>query len=239
VRFSALFDILLKEIKSGGIKMEPSKGLEYLKKGKFEEAAKSLEAMIEADPKNPVHYINFGNLLSAVHEHEKAIHFFDRALSLNENAAAALYGAGIACYHLEQYSKAAKLFQEAIKCGLQDGDTHFMAGMSFVSLGENRLAFPYLMRAAELNSEDHEALFQFGLCQARTGDIQTALNTFEKVVKQHEKHTDAWYNLGVTLTYFDRDAEALQAFEKALAIQPDHYLAGNGKRNIENKKTNQ
>ncbi|ANX13033.1 hypothetical protein ABE41_013555 [Fictibacillus arsenicus] len=215
--------------------MEPSKGLEYLKKGKFEEAAKSLEAMIEADPQNPVHYINFGNLLSAVHEHEKAIHFFDKALSLDENAAAALYGTGIACYHLEQFTKAAKLFQEAIKGGLQDVDTYFMAGMSFVSLGENKLAFPYLMRATELNVNDNEALFQFGLCQGRIGDVKSALSTFEKVTERDEMHADAWYNLGVSLSFFDRNEEALDAFEKALDIQPDHYLAGNGKRNVENK----
>ncbi|ANC79417.1 hypothetical protein ABE65_014770 [Fictibacillus phosphorivorans] len=220
------------------MKMEPSKGLEYLQKGKFEEAAKSLESMIETDPENPVHYINFGNLLSAVHEHEKAIQFFDKALSLDENAVAAYYGAGIACYHLEEFSKSAKLFQEAIKGGLQDSDTHFMTGMSFVSLGEHKLAFPYLMRATELNDQDHESLFQFGLCQARTGDIQSASTTFEKVVKRDETHADAWYNLGVTYSYFDKNVEALKAFQKALDIQPDHYLAGNGKRNIESKNTN-
>jgi tetratricopeptide (TPR) repeat protein len=215
--------------------MEPSKGLDYLKKGKFEEAAKSLEEMIKADPQNPVHYINFGNLLSAVHEHEKAILFFDKALSLDENAAAALYGAGIACYHLEQFSKAAKLFQEAIKGGLGDGDTYFMAGMSLVSLGENRLAFPYLLRTTELNEKDDEALFQFGLCQGRIGNVKEALNTFKKVTEINQDHADAWYNLGVSYSFFDQDKEALDAFEKALAIQPQHYLAGNGKKNIENK----
>jgi tetratricopeptide (TPR) repeat protein len=219
--------------------MEPSKGLEYLKKGKFEEAARSLEAMIEADSQNPVHYINFGNLLSAVHEHEKAIQFFDKALSLDDKAVAALYGTGIACFHLELYKKAAQLFQEAIKGGLQDGDTYFMTGMSFVLLGENRLAFPYLMRATELNKEDDEALFQFGLCQAKTGDIKSALTTFKKVTSRNDKHADAWYNLGVSLSFFDRDDEALKAFETALIIQPEHYLAGNGKRNIENKNTKQ
>jgi tetratricopeptide (TPR) repeat protein len=91
----------------------------------------------------------------------------------------------------------------------------------------------------ELNKNDNEALFQFGLCQGRIGDVKSALNSFEKVTQQDEEHADAWYNLGVSLSFFDRDDEALAAFEKALVIQPDHYLAGNGKRNIENKNTKQ
>ena len=55
------------------------KGIECLQQGKFEEAIKYFNEAIEENPNDPVAYINFGNVLIAVNEREKAIRFFEKS----------------------------------------------------------------------------------------------------------------------------------------------------------------
>lgn len=53
-------------------------GIEYMQEGKYEEAAKCFAQAIEENPKEPIYYINFGNLLSAVGDPERAIAFLPK-----------------------------------------------------------------------------------------------------------------------------------------------------------------
>jgi tetratricopeptide (TPR) repeat protein len=70
------------------------KAIELLQQGKYEEAGKVISEAIEKEPNNPINYVNFGNLLSIVGEQEKAINFFKKAISLDNDIATAYYGAG-------------------------------------------------------------------------------------------------------------------------------------------------
>lgn len=48
----------------------------------------------------------------------------------------------------------------------------------------------------------------------------------------NDKHSDAYYNLGVIALYEEDLSGALDHFEKALEIQPEHVLAANAKKQI-------
>jgi tetratricopeptide (TPR) repeat protein len=52
-------------------------------------------------------------------------------------------------------------------------------------------------------------------------------------VELDELHADAYYNLGVAYGFMEDGKKALEMFEKALEVQPDHLLAGYGKKLIE------
>lgn len=58
-----------------------AQGIQYMQQGKYEEAVKCFHEAIEQQPNDPVGYINFGNVLAAVGEEEKAIRFFTRRLN--------------------------------------------------------------------------------------------------------------------------------------------------------------
>ena len=59
------------------------RGIEAMQNGNFEEAATFFSEAIEANPNDAVGYINFGNLLSAVNELEKALKFYEKALEFD------------------------------------------------------------------------------------------------------------------------------------------------------------
>ena len=94
-------------------------GIQYMQEGKYEEAAKIFNEAIEENPSEPVAYINFGNVLTAVGEYDKAIRFYQKALELDENAAAAYYSLGNLYYESEKLIEAKDMFEAAIRHGLE------------------------------------------------------------------------------------------------------------------------
>lgn len=211
-------------------------GIQYMQEGKWEEAAKSFAEAIEEHPEDPVAYINFGNVLTAVGDTERAMNFFDKAISLDENATAAYYSKGSVFYDNQSFDEARKMFELAMKKGLDNGDNFFMLGMSLAQLGSSKLALPYLQRSTELLEKDAEAHFQYGLCLAREAFIDEAIKALEQAISLDPEHADALYNLGVAYGYKENGDKALEMFNRALEIQPDHLLAGHGKKLIEGQE---
>lgn len=208
-------------------------GIQMMKEGNWEEAAKAFMEAIEADPADPVAYINFGNVLSAVGDAEKALKFFEKAIGLG-GGGSAYYSAGTLLFEKEQFDEAKNMFEQAMKNGLHTSDNYFMLGISLVNLEQPRLALPYLQRSVELNENDSEALFQYGLCLAQEDLLDEAMVQFEKCLEIDPDHSDAYYNLGVAYGYKENKDKAIEMFEKALQIQPDHLLAGYAKKLVEN-----
>jgi len=209
-------------------------GIQYMQEGKYEDAAKAFSEAIEENPKESIYYVNFGNLLSAVGETEKALKFYDKAIELDEKIAAAYYGAGTVYYNQGNYKQAKEKFELSVKNGLDNGDTYFMLGMTYLQIEQPRLALPYFQRAVEVAEEDVEARFQFALCLASLSMIDEAIKQFLIVTEKDPEHADAYYNLGVAYAGYKEDAKkALEMFDQALTIQPDHLLAGNGKKIVQ------
>jgi tetratricopeptide (TPR) repeat protein len=210
-------------------------GIEFMQQGKYEEAAKVFNEAIEENPNEPVAYINFGNVLTAVGETDKAVKFYKKAIELDENAAAAYYSLGNLYYESDSKLVEAKdMFEKAIRLGLDNSDAYFMLGLTLMALDQPKLAMPYLQRTVELSPEDVDARFQYALCLANAELYDELINQLNMVVEQDPGHADAYYNLGVAFAGYREDAKAAMVyFDKALEAQPDHMLAAHGKKLLE------
>ncbi|MBS4202800.1 tetratricopeptide repeat protein [Lederbergia citrea] len=209
-------------------------GIEYLQQGNYEKAIQMFTEAIEENPTDAVAYVNFANVLISVGEPQRAEQFLKRAIEIDEKASAAYYSYGNLYFNQEKYDEAASMFEKALAIGPESNDLYYMLGMCFVNLGRNELSLPYLQRSMELDESDIEARFQYALALARSGAYDGAIEQLEKVTLGAPDHADAFYNLGVAYAAHEEDAgKALACFEKALAIQPGHSLAGNGKKLME------
>ncbi|MBS4217054.1 tetratricopeptide repeat protein [Bacillus sp. FJAT-49711] len=209
-------------------------GIEFLQKGNVEKAIQMFTEAIEENPHDAVGYVNFANVLISVGELERAEQFLKRAIEIDEKASAAYYSYGNLYFNKERYDKAAGMFEKALAIGPETNDLQYMLGMCFVNLGRNELSLPYLQRSVELNDQDIEARFQYALSLARSEVYDEAIKQLETVIKEDSYHADAFYNLGVAyLAHHDDTEKSLHCFDKALDIQPNHALAGNGKKLVE------
>jgi len=207
--------------------------IEYMKEQKYEDAAVLLNEIIEENPGDPVGYINFGNLLLHMNDHMRAERFFEKALELDSKAATAYYGLGNSYFEQSNYRKAQGYFQKAIDAGLNEADVYYMLGLTLQKEEQDKLAIPFLLRATELDPENDEFLFQYGLSLAQSNHIPEAESAFKQVLGKNSAHTDAHYNLGVISLFHENPEQALKHFNKALEIQPEHLLAQNGKKKVE------
>ena len=80
------------------------------------ESDKTLFAdLIRKNPEEPVSYNNLGNKEDMVGNHEKAIEYYNKALSINDNYAEAFYNRGLSYYKLKDFDKAHTDFDKAIQ----------------------------------------------------------------------------------------------------------------------------
>ncbi|MFP7350896.1 tetratricopeptide repeat protein [Bacillus licheniformis] len=208
-------------------------GIDAMQKGDFEKAAEAFTKAIDENSGDPVPYINFANLLSAVGELDRALKFYDRAAALDEKAGAAYYGAGNVYVMKERYQEAKDMFEKAHRTGMENSDLYYMLGTTLVKLEQPKLAMPYLQRAAELNDADVEARFHYAMCLANEGMLDEAITEFSNVTERDPSHADAFYNLGVAYAFKEDRKTALDMLNKALDIQPDHMLSIRAKQLLE------
>ncbi|WP_342469115.1 tetratricopeptide repeat protein [Ureibacillus sp. FSL K6-3587] len=201
-------------------------GIKALQEKRYEDAVKAFTEAIEQNPEDPVGYINFGNVLAAMNEIERAERFFQKAITLDEKAATAYYGLANLYYNSECFLEAAKLYQKSIEYGIEGADSYYMLGKCFEKENQVKLALPYMQRAAELAPDDLQIRLSYGIILCKLEMFDLAKTELEYVLAQDEKNADAHYNLGVLYALSTDDAEkALHHLEQAFTIQPEHDQA--------------
>lgn len=201
-------------------------GIKALQEKRYEDAVKAFTEAIEKNPDDPIGYINFGNVLAAMNEIERAERFFQKALTLDEKAATAYYGLANLYYNSERYVEAAKLYQKSIECGIEGADSYYMLGKCFEKENQVKLALPYMQRAVELAPDDLQIRLSFGILLCKLEMFDMAEKELKFVLEKDEKNADAHYNLGVLYAVSTDDAKkALYHLEQAFTIQPEHEQA--------------
>lgn len=197
-------------------------GIEAFQEKRYEDAAKAFTEAIENNPNDVIGYVNFGNLLAAMNDIERAERFFQKAITIDETAATAYYGLANLYYNTERYIEAAKLYQKSIDHGIEGADAYYMLAKSFERDGKIKLALPFMQRAAELAPEDLQIRLSYGilLCSLEMFDI--AKQELQFVLKKDEKNADAHYNLGVLYAVSTEETDvAKYHLKQAFTLQPE------------------
>lgn len=85
--------------------------------------------------------------------------------------------------------------------------------------------FQTFVESIEPDQEEIHVLLQFAELALEGGDPQMALLRYEQIIERDERNADAWAGKGVALQQVELHKEALEAYDRALALKPDHELA--------------
>ncbi len=201
-------------------------GVKAIQEKRYEDAAKAFTQAIDENPEDPVGYINFGNLLASMDDIERAERFFQKALTLDENAATAYYGLANLYYNSERYLEAAKLYERSIRHGIEGADAYYMLGKSFEHEGEPKLGLPYMQRAAELAPDDLQIRLAYGILLCTLELFEQAEKELQYVIDKDWNNADAHYNLGVLFAVStERIDDAMYHLKQAFTLQPEFEQA--------------
>ncbi len=94
------------------------------------------------------------------------------------------------------------------------------------------LAYKYYKLAYELNPKDTRVLYDMAYCLEKQNRNKESKELYIRYLKDHPFSKEGWYNLGVTYTKLNEPRKALEAFDYALAIDPDFSSAIYNKAHI-------
>ena len=188
----------------------------------IDRASDAVTKVRELAPSTPEVEVTLGELRLRTGQSREAVAAFERALAVQPNSFDALLGLARACEANGDIARAEATYKRAVK--LQPsyfGGYSKLAGF-YYNHGRFREAAENFRRVTELTPDNAKAFANLGGVLMQLGRLDQALEVFRKSVALAP--TDlAWSNIGTLEYYEGHFTAAADAYEKALALQPDHY----------------
>ncbi|AQL56017.1 tetratricopeptide repeat protein [Abyssicoccus albus] len=193
---------------------------------KTDEAIDRLLSVIKEDGEKTEHMINLSVLLFERGAFEEAEGILIKKFEDDSNDFRIPYTLGSFYYNKAIFDKALELYRQAYELKQDDKDLNYMLAQTLSHTSMTKLALPYYMTAFDLcDSYDEDVYFQYALNLAQNDMIDEAQPIFENIIKKNDQHDDAYYNLALIHYYREQFDIAEHSVTKALAINPNHFLA--------------
>lgn len=141
---------------------------------------------------------------------------------MNRNQLQKTLEAGIEHQKAGRYAEAEELYAQVRRDKPKLYDGWYLAGTAaFQRGGHLKQAVEYLSRARHLDRQAVECSLFLGMAFADLGRYEDAVKPLQAALKKFPAKVEAWENLAKSLDALRRTTEAIDAYERALALQPD------------------
>ncbi|XP_055889730.1 protein O-mannosyl-transferase TMTC3-like isoform X3 [Biomphalaria glabrata] len=210
----------------------------YLRNFDWESEYTIFRSGLKVNQENAKLFNNVGHALEKLLKFDEALHYFEKAASVQPDDIGAHINVGRTYVQLNKsqpaelsYLKAISLFPPIIKgksYQARVAPSHLNAYLNLANLiskDPNRLreADQLLRQAITMRSDFVEAYINLGDIQVKLGKLDDARATYEAALKQDPTNADLYYNLGVVLLELNQTKIARAHFERALQYNPDHW----------------
>ena len=196
--------------------------LALVERGSIRESESMLEALRIRHPRN--HMVNYGT--GVVHalkgDYDKAIDYFTRATDVFPYLVEAHFNKAIAYKNKLDIRNTIKSFAEVIEVGDSQDDLVRQAA-EFVAGFEKQVMKTHNVTLARFFEAQDE--FESGFSFMEKGAWENAIVCFQRAIKLNSKHPQSYGNTGLCYAQLGRKEDALDAFDKALEIDPNYEPA--------------
>jgi len=168
-----------------------SQGIDLFTEGKYDEAIKSFEKVIEKFPESIEGHYNLGLSYLRKGDIDQAIASFEKAAALNPEALAIFSALGEAYFNKGENEKAVENYLLAIKIAPEDPKPQYNLGMVYYKLDKTEEALLAFDRCIALAPDNSTARYQAGLASIKHGDFQRAIEYFESFLKLEPNASEA------------------------------------------------
>ncbi len=240
---------LLREV-GDNISAWNSQGRYLLSIKQYPHALTAYARAIALDRNNLEAWMGCSSVLQEMQQYDRAIAAVNQALKINPNSSIIIFTRGFIHKQAERYEEALADFQKALEINQNWGQFNqanvaINLGSVLWSLGRRDEAIAAFEQATKLN--DQFALAWFNLATAflqkgnsllQAENSEEAKTNLEKAVAAYDSAltsqgewgvntgpASAWYNRGVALELLEKYEEAMQSYDRALRITPNHTKA--------------
>lgn len=140
-------------------------------------------------------------------------------------AARKLSRQGQRAMHQGEWEVAEQLFGDALGVSSHDDRAHWGLAESMWQRGQREEAIVHMEQAVRLSADDPVLLSRLGRMYVDLGMMEKAKTQCELALRADRNSAETWALQGDCLAKDSRWEEALSAYHRALAIQPDHETA--------------
>ncbi|HEY83263.1 MAG TPA: tetratricopeptide repeat protein [Dehalococcoidia bacterium] len=234
---------------------DPDKRVElalfYYEAGSLEQATDQLKAALELDGSHQGALVALGDIYMEQGRYEEALEPYLKVVELNEDnplrgvsrqLEGVYYYLGVAYFNLEKPEKAIEYLEEALSIDRTDADAWYTLGATYQHTGELEKAIESFKQAVRFVPNFAEAYQGLAQCYKKTGQeglaryaeamvsyssgaTGKAVRQLEEVVAIMPDLADAYLGLGLAYEKEGQIEKAISAYQQALNLDPDIWLA--------------
>jgi superkiller protein 3 len=188
---------------------------------RYEESKEVCRRIIEADPDNAPAYVNLGIALHALGDNAEAVNAYEKAEQLDPTRETIFYNHGRLLFQMGQFRDALPILYKAAELDPQDPDAWSLIAQVHNELGDADAEKDALRQLLDRDPTSTWAYFQLCIL-AFNGDDDDELERVARFGLEHDpEHHGLLHYLGVALNARQAFPEALDAFRKAIAADPN------------------
>ena len=199
----------------------------YLGRGDYTNAERRYAVAAQQAPRNFDAQYNHGLTLQFLNRLAEAVRAYLRALSINPNSFDANLNLATTYLDLSEPAQALPYAQRAVQIDAGSGTARFNLGAAYAALGRHDQAVIEYQQAAERMDLTPELLLNLSDALGKTGRNAEMLGALQTLVAI-EPSAIAYERTGAAYFKLRRYDESLQAFDRAIQLDPLHYPALNG-----------
>ncbi len=208
-----------------GLQSDYRQAVELLNAGRLEEAIEALEQFLRDHPDHYGAHGALGRALMLEGRLPEALAAYDRAVELNPTNIDFLRPRSLLLYRAGRFQEAERHLRQVMEMGGEHPDDHHVLGAILMRLDRVPEALAEFERALALAPDHGEAkgalLHLLRREMARAPSNADAVQYMERIVEVEPRDLQTWTILGGTLSELGDLRGAIDAFERALAINPE------------------
>jgi protein O-GlcNAc transferase len=224
----AFADPLLGQVAAVGVSssLRFERAQEYLRLGRFGEAAAELESVVAARRDDPYAHRDLGIAYRQLRRLEPAVRQLSAALAIKDDLTEARLELGLALLDLERSGEAADHLRRAALELPGDPRPPAHLGVALARGGEGDEALRQFEHAAALGSLPASANFEWGGLLARERRYAEAADRFRAALEELPDNPQLLTNLGLAMEALGRPGEAVRHYRRAMEVEPNPLAAG-------------
>ncbi len=196
---------------------EVDKGIELIKKQKFEEAIEIFDKYLEIDPVNLDAWYFKATALHNLNQFEDEILCYDKIMEI-EPSTAAWYNKGFALGILGKYEEAIECYKKVLELNPEDAEAWLNQGLAFYNLQKFEETLECYTKITDLYPEHKEAWYRKGMTAGVLKRFEEAIRYHEKALEVDPNFINALFSKGMVLEMLGKHSEAIIYYDKTLEI---------------------
>lgn len=196
--------------------------LELLDKGSSQEGKRIIQELMRKHPRNHLVQYAMGVYYAFQDDYDTALEYFDKAIRIFPYFTEAYFNKGVAYKEKLDIKNMIQAFQKVVEIG-DARDAYVRQAQKMLHDFEQQVReHDGVTLEAYFKAMDH---FEHGFASMKKQEWERAIRLFKKALMINANHPQSYGNMGICYGQLGQKALALEAFDKALELDPNYEPA--------------